>query len=288
MAPKNEDKPVKAKSEVEEKKEAVTTEAANSPSDATLNSVLNRLSQQFNLLAILVVALFMFQAYTFYKLKNVETNGTVAGAGAPQGESPLSKDNLIAYADELKLDTKKFEQCLTDGTKKAAVEAEIKEATALNVQGTPGFFINGRFLGGAFPFETFKEIIDAELAGTASNECTGWSEEMQQYCSDPNNLAFNPAPQEVSAGNAPSKGAKDAKVTIIEYSDFECPFCQRAFTTVEEVLKAYPNDVKLVYKHLPLTSIHPNAQPAAEASLCALDQGKFWEMHDKMFLVQAQ
>lgn len=290
MTTKNEEKAVKDKAETVEKKESVSHEASPSNSDTALNTVLNRLSQQFNLLAILVVALFMFQAYTFYKLKNVETKGAVAGAGAgaAQGESPLSQEKLISYAEELKLDTKKFVQCLEKGEKKSIVEAESKEATGFNVQGTPGFFINGRFLGGAFPVETFKEIIDAELAGTASNECTGWSQEMQQYCSDPNNLAFNPAPQQVNVGNAPMKGPKNAKVTIIEYSDFECPFCQRAFTTIEEVLKAYPKDVKLVYKQLPLTSIHPNAQRAAEASLCAMAQGKFWEMHDKMFTVQAQ
>ncbi len=288
MATKNEDQPEKAKSEVEKKLESTKSEVATAPSDATLNAVLSRLSQQFNLLAILVVALFMFQAYTFYKLKTVESSGIVAGSGAAQGESPLSQENLIAYAKELKLDEGKFEQCLTDETKKAVVEAEIKEGAALKVQGTPGFFINGRFLGGAFPIETFKEIIDAELAGPASDECTGWSEAMQQYCSDPNNLAFNPAPQTVSVGNSPVQGPKDAKVTIIEFSDFECPFCQRAFTTVEEVLAAYPKDVRVVYKQLPLTSIHPNAQRAAEASLCALDQGKFWEMHDKMFTAQLQ
>ena len=288
MASHPDEKPTHTKDVAEEKKEPVATSAPTTPgTDSSLNAVLGRLSQQFNLLAILIVALFMFQAYTFYKLKTVESKGVVAGAGAgAQGESPLSQKNLIADAKEIGLDEKKFEQCLTSDSKKSIVEAESKEAAALGVQGTPGFFINGRFLGGAFPLETFKEIIDAELKGTASNECTGWSETMQQYCSDPNNLAFNPTPKEVTVGNAPTKGPKNAKVTIIEYSDFECPFCQRAFTTVEEVMKAYPKDVKLVYKQLPLTSIHPNAQKAAEASLCALDQGKFWEMHDKMFQTQ--
>ncbi|CAN5134488.1 hypothetical protein BH09PAT2_BH09PAT2_10590 [soil metagenome] len=287
MTPKSEEKPMKAKT-VEEKNETAV-EAKSTHSDASLNSVLSRLSQQFNLLAILVVALFMFQAYTFYKLKNVETKGTVAGAaGTAQGGSPLSKESLMKYADEIKLDTKKFEQCLDGGSKKSIVEAESKEATSMNVQGTPGFFINGRFLGGAFPFETFKEIIDAEIAGTASNECTGWSQDMQQYCSDPKNLAFNPMPQKINLGNAPSKGAKNPKVTIVEYSDFECPFCHRAFATVEQVMETYPNDVKLVYKQLPLVSIHPNSQRAAEASLCALEQGKFWEMHDAMFKAQTQ
>ncbi|PIZ65110.1 thioredoxin, partial [Candidatus Roizmanbacteria bacterium CG_4_10_14_0_2_um_filter_39_12] len=153
----------------------------------------------------------------------------------------------------------------------------------LGVQGTPGFFINGRFLGGAFPFEVFKEIIDKELAGTSTGECLDYSEELQQYCQDEQNQAFKPVAVEVAVGDSPAIGSKNAKVTIVEFSDFECPFCARAFATVKQIKDAYPKDVKIVYKQLPLTNIHPNAQKAAEASICAKDQGKFWEMHDKMF-----
>ena len=82
------------------------------------------------------------------------------------------------------------------------------------------------------------------------------------------------------------KGGKDAKVTIVEYSDFECPFCGRAFPTVEQVMETYGDDVRLVYRHFPLNSIHPQAQKAAEASECAADQGKFWDYHDKLFANQ--
>jgi len=78
------------------------------------------------------------------------------------------------------------------------------------------------------------------------------------------------------------KGSVNAKVTIIEYSDFQCPFCGRAAPTVKQVLAAYPNDVKLVYRHFPLPS-HSQAQKAAEASECAAQQGNFWEYHDKLF-----
>ncbi|PIZ65142.1 hypothetical protein COY14_03010, partial [Candidatus Roizmanbacteria bacterium CG_4_10_14_0_2_um_filter_36_9] len=86
--------------------------------------------------------------------------------------------------------------------------------------------------------------------------------------------------------DSPSIGPKDAPVTIIEFSDFECPFCARAFTTIEQIKQEYPDSVKIVYKQLPLTNLHPDAQKAAEASVCASDQGKFWEMHDKMFKSQ--
>lgn len=78
------------------------------------------------------------------------------------------------------------------------------------------------------------------------------------------------------------KGDKNAPVTLVEYSDFECPFCGRVQPTLEQVLDEYKGQVKLIFRHYPL-SFHPNARKAAEASECAAEQGRFWEMHDKMF-----
>jgi protein-disulfide isomerase len=78
------------------------------------------------------------------------------------------------------------------------------------------------------------------------------------------------------------RGDSNAKITMIEYSDFECPFCARFQDTVEQVLAEYKGQVRLVYRHFPL-SFHPSAQKAAEASECAADQDSFWEMHDKLF-----
>lgn len=92
-------------------------------------------------------------------------------------------------------------------------------------------------------------------------------------------------PKVVPAGNSPSKGPKDAPITIVEFSDFECPFCSRGMNTMYEVLKNYEGKVRVVFKHLPL-SFHKNAEPAARASLAAGKQGKFWEMHDKFFANQ--
>lgn len=90
---------------------------------------------------------------------------------------------------------------------------------------------------------------------------------------------------QVSADDDPAIGAKNAQVTIIEFSDFECPFCGRALPTVKQVLKDYEGKVRVVYRDFPL-SFHPNAQKAAEAAECADDQGKFWEYHDKLFANQ--
>ncbi len=91
------------------------------------------------------------------------------------------------------------------------------------------------------------------------------------------------APRLQVAATGPSKGPDSARVTIIEFSDFQCPFCRREAPVVNEVLGKYPSDVRLVYRHLPLTNIHPRAQAAAEASLCAHEQGRFWEYHDRLF-----
>jgi protein-disulfide isomerase len=91
-----------------------------------------------------------------------------------------------------------------------------------------------------------------------------------------------PAPRVEVAATGPSRGPADAKVTIVEFSDFQCPYCGAAFGTVETLMQQYAGKVKLVFRQFPLP-IHPNAEKAAEASLCAADQGKFWEMHDLLF-----
>jgi protein-disulfide isomerase len=78
-------------------------------------------------------------------------------------------------------------------------------------------------------------------------------------------------------------GPADAPITIIEFSDFQCPFCKRWHAEVyEQLLAAYPGKIKFVYRNLPLTSIHPDAQGAAEAALCAGDQNVYWQYHDKL------
>ena len=86
----------------------------------------------------------------------------------------------------------------------------------------------------------------------------------------------------IDVSNSPVKGSKTATVRIVEFSDFQCPYCAELQKTLNEVLKAYPKDVQLVYKQFPL-NIHQYARQAAAASLAAHSQGKFWEMHDRMF-----
>lgn len=230
----------------------------------------------------------LFMVFLTVKVMNLEKKITSGTAGQPQQESPLSVEKLKTYAKELKLNTGKFNKCLDSGEKKSLVDKDTAYGTSVGVQGTPGFFVNGKFLAGAFPFEFFKEIIDKEIAGTGSANCADYSEQLQQYCSDPQNKAFDPVPKQVDLNNTPSTGPEGAKISILEFSDFECPFCIRAYPTVKKILNDYKDQVRIYYKHYPLTQIHPNAEKAAEASICAGDQGKFWEYHDKLFEVQAQ
>jgi len=93
-------------------------------------------------------------------------------------------------------------------------------------------------------------------------------------------------PVKVDIGSSPVRGEPSAKVTIVEFSDFQCPFCQRGASIMEDVLKAYPKDVKIAFKNLPLP-FHEKAKPAAKAALAAQKQGKFWEMHDLLFKNQS-
>ena len=88
----------------------------------------------------------------------------------------------------------------------------------------------------------------------------------------------------VSTDDDPAIGPADAPITIIEFSDYQCPFCQRWHAdTFDALLNAYPDQIRFVYRDYPLYSLHPQAEPAAEAANCANAQGKFWEYHDLLF-----
>jgi protein-disulfide isomerase len=89
----------------------------------------------------------------------------------------------------------------------------------------------------------------------------------------------------LNLNGTPVKGAQTAKVTLVEFSDFQCPFCKRVGPTLEQIEKTYGDKVRIAFKHLPLP-MHPQAESAARAAEAAHRQGKFWEMHDKLFADQ--
>ena len=108
--------------------------------------------------------------------------------------------------------------------------------------------------------------------------------------STPVRITLEPPRQQFAAGssaNSPSKGPANAPIEMIEFSDFQCPYCLRANPAITQVLNTYGDRIHFVYRHYPLPG-HPNARPAAEAAACAGEQGKFWPYHDRLFADQAK
>ena len=103
----------------------------------------------------------------------------------------------------------------------------------------------------------------------------------------PVHVSLEPPRLTIATANSASRGPARAPVEIVEFSDFQCPFCLRAHPTIDQVLSTYGDRVRFVYRHYPLPG-HPNARPAAEAAECAAEQGKFWPYHDRLFATQSR
>ena len=130
---------------------------------------------------------------------------------------------------------------------------------------------------GGQPFEQVKDMLVKGLTGQNRQRAVG--DVIEEIKSKAGVKVMLTAPKVQVATEGPSKGPKDAKVTIVEFSDFQCPYCGRGRKVMEEVVAKYGNKVRVVFRDFPL-SFHDKAQKAAEAGQCANDQGKFWEMHN--------
>jgi protein-disulfide isomerase len=136
------------------------------------------------------------------------------------------------------------------------------------------------------PYDTVKDKIrDGMKSVEISRARTIYVQELMQQAINDGELTLLIAPPSIEVTADPSRlrGDPKAPVTIVEFSDFSCPFCRKAEAIVTEVLAKYPGQVKLGYRDFPLETLHPQAELAAEASRCAADQGKFWEYHDLLF-----
>ncbi len=202
-------------------------------------------------------------------------------------QSQLSDEDLARHAQALGLDVERWRRELRSEQAQARVDGDIRLAEQLGIRGTPSFLINGRLLTGAQPLASFKTLIDEELgkanallqAGTAParlyDELTkGFAERAAPPPPQP------PAPPEfsrVELGDAPVLGPADALVTIVVFSDFQCPFCARVDAGLSTLAEEYRGRVRFVWKDFPLP-FHNNALNAAIAAREAKAQGKFWEM----------
>jgi len=193
----------------------------------------------------------------------------------------LKKDNLISYAQQLGLDMAKFKADLENPELDKRINADKAAGAKVSVRGTPHFFINGTRFSGAQPLQAFQDAVDREHKIAMGFIKKGTPPD-KVYKTVVEKMKNEKPKVEVDVKGAPAKGAKNAKVTLIEFSDFQCPFCSKVNPTIDRLLKEYPNDLKVVFKHQPLP-FHKDAHLAAQASLAAHEQGKFWAYHDLLF-----
>jgi len=197
------------------------------------------------------------------------------------------KDNadqiFASLASDLGLDTNALTQCLSEGRYADQVTRDVNDGQAAGVRGTPSFFFNGYYNSGALPYDAFVTILDWVKTG-----------ELEQVIADSIRRAqATPTPipvVDVPIGDAPTKGDPNAPVVIVEYSEYQCPFCKRYVDeTLGQIIENYieTGQVYYAFKDFPLDQLHPNARTAAHAAHCAGEQGDYWGMHDLLFEKQA-
>src|SRR5258708_1506972 len=212
-----------------------------------------------------------------------------------QGDA-LNQDKVDQMARDLGLDLEKFKADANSPETAQIIAADQAQASKLGANGTPHFFINGARISGAMPYESFKAVIDSQLkrANQALSNGVSRRDLYENLIKDgatappppPPQAAPPPPPpqaQNVEPGDGPAIGSKRPKVIIVEWSDFQCPFCSRVEPTLKQILETYKDDVKIVWRNEPL-SFHPTAMPAAKAAMTASSQGKIWRSHFHMLM----
>jgi protein-disulfide isomerase len=225
----------------------------------------------------------------------------------------LDRAAIDKAAADLRLDMKAFAAAFESPRAADRIKSDQDLVRGVGAGGTPTFFINGRKLVGAQPFERFKAVIDAELAKAQAMVSSGtpaarvYERIMEGASTSAVFLPGSPAdagpgarPAQPSAPAAPpppppqvfkkvdlrpddpARGPANAKVTLVLFSDFQCPFCSRVNPTLTQLEQESKGDLRVIWKHRPLP-MHPNARGAAAAAEAARAQGKFWQMHDKLF-----
>ncbi len=253
----------------------------------------------------------VFKQFPLPMHKDAGTGSQAALAAGEQGkywemhdvlfknQKAMTRPDVERYAEQLGLDMAKFKAALDQETYKAKVDADLEMGKQFGVRGTPSFFINGKWQRGApRAIEGLKKLIDDERAA-AEKLVTAGSKREEIYArimKMAKDKRSEPPPENkprpgqpdpdanyaVPTDGRPAWGSPEALVTIVEFSDFQCPFCNRVNPTMKQIKETYPNDVRIVFRQLPL-GFHDRARPAAKATLAAAQQGKFWEMHDLLF-----
>ncbi|HSD85908.1 MAG TPA: thioredoxin domain-containing protein, partial [Kofleriaceae bacterium] len=212
---------------------------------------------------------------------------------ALRGRITRAEAELVAR--ELDLDMTRFRGDLDAGTYRKRIAADMADAEKLGVTGTPTFFINGRPVIGAEPLKVFVDVVEEELGRAAAVRQTRPANLYDALVADGHTTADTPEVErdktELDPGTAyrmglglpgHQLGPDDALVTIVEWSDFQCPYCQKEAPVLAHVREKYGDQVRIVYRHMPM-AFHRDAMLAAEAGAAAAAQGKFWPFHDQLW-----
>jgi protein-disulfide isomerase len=192
-------------------------------------------------------------------------------------------DVLQQGLDELVADDLLAQEAKTRGV---TVDALVAQEITAKVAAPPPeevqklYDANKDKLGGATLEQTKDRIVEFLTSQAAAQARENYVQSLKAKYKT--TVLLRPPVIAVGDGGRPARGPATARVTIIEFSDYECPYCKRAEEVVNEVVKAYGDKVRFVYRDYPLP-FHANARPAAEAAACAEGQGKFWEYHAKLF-----
>ncbi len=194
---------------------------------------------------------------------------------------------FVQFAEELELDTGEFSDCVESSRYQEQIRADLDTATGRGVRSTPSFFVNGTALVGAQPVDIFDQAITAAKNGEVV--AVGPEDPIDAPLPlEPPRVA--PTPAAITFDDAAVVlGDEDAPVTIVEYTDYQCPFCQRH---VLETMPGIMSDmietgrVRYVLKDLPLDNLHPEARTAALVARCAGEQDAYWPVHDAIFAEQ--
>ena len=216
----------------------------------------------------------------------------------------LGADAYVTWAGTAGVtDTAAFRAGLESHRWADPVDADLRDGKAAGVEGTPSFFVNGTFINGAQPIDKFQAVVDAELAKARAKLAAGVAPDRVYAETARENVASRPKPRDddddddhedtktvfqVPVGPGPVRGGATALVTIVEFADFQCPFCARVEPTLKAIRDKYGDKVRLVWRNEPL-SFHANAEPAAQAALAVRTEkgdAAFWAMHDKLLAEQ--
>ncbi len=185
-------------------------------------------------------------------------------------KSVQQKNRTLQWAVETAgMDIKQYEACMQEESTRARIFEDLKEGQYKGIRGTPSVFIGPYVVSGAYPYEYFKQLVDYVL----NPDEVVPPEPLVEWGSVPKIAEFN------DLNGRPAKGPENAPITLVEFSDFHCPFCKKLAPVFSELMTAHKGKIRQVWRHYPL-NIHPRAGIVHLASECAHEQGKFWEFHE--------